>query len=97
MYRDSHLSLHSYYEVVGKVINLEGGQGLGLRVLGAYGVPIGENGQGPDLKTYAAVVEYVSVHNYPHPRLTRSSATFRYKDIFYEDESQQSNGHYSAY
>jgi hypothetical protein len=59
VFRDSHLALHSYYEIVGKVINLEGGQGLGLRVLGVCDIPLGANGQGPDLKMFAAVVEYV--------------------------------------
>ena len=41
------------------MINLEGGQGLGLRVLGTCDIPLGANGQGPDLKMFAAVVEYV--------------------------------------
>jgi hypothetical protein len=82
---------------VGKVINLEGGQGLGIRVLGAFNVPIGNNGQPPDLKLYAAVVESVLTTVFYLPRLMRDSATFRYKGIFYEDESQQSNGDYSAY
>lgn len=72
MNRDSHLSLHSYYEIVGKVINLEGGQGLGLRVLGVFDVPLGPNAQGPDLKLFAAVVD----------------ATFRYKALFFEDGNQ---------
>ena len=44
------------------MINLEGGQGLGLRVLGVYDVPLGPNGQGPDLKMFAAVVEYVLIY-----------------------------------
>lgn len=44
------------------MINLEGGQGLGLRVLGVYDVPLGPNGQGPDLKIFAAVVEYGLMH-----------------------------------
>ena len=46
---------------MGKVINLEGGQGLGLRVLGVCDVPVGASGQGPDLKMFAAVVEYVLI------------------------------------
>ena len=68
---DSHLSLHSVYEVVGKVINLEGGQGLGIRVLGATVWPKNEEtGQAVDMKAYEAVVD----------------ATHRYKGIFYADE-----------
>lgn len=71
---DSHLSLNSLYEVVGKVINLEGGQGLGIRVLGASEWPKTESGQLPDLKLFEAVVD----------------ATHRYKGIFYEDDGEGS-------
>lgn len=44
------------------MINLEGGHGLGLRVLGTYDVPLGVNGQGPDLRMFAAVVEYALLY-----------------------------------
>lgn len=55
------------------MINLEGGQGLGVRVLGTTEWP-GRNVEGsvmaaPDLKAYEAVVD----------------ATHRFKEIFYED------------
>ena len=72
MSRDSHLSLHSYYEVVGKVISLSEGAGEGIRVLGATEWPKNEaTGQGPDMKAYEAVVE----------------ATHRWKGIFYEGDT----------
>ena len=59
------------YEIVGKVINLEGGQGLGIRVLGATLWSKNETtGQNADLKAFEAVVD----------------ATHRYKSIFYADE-----------
>jgi len=62
--------MNSMYEVVGKVINLDGGQGLGIRVLGATEWPKNENGQLPDLKAFEAVVD----------------ATHRYKEIFYDGD-----------
>lgn len=63
--------MHSLYEVVGKVINLEGGHGLGIRVLGATQWPKNEQtGQTADLKAFEAVVD----------------ATHRYKSIFYADQ-----------
>jgi len=91
--------VHSYYEIVGKVINLEGGQGLGLRVLGVTDIPLGAKGQGPDLKLFAAVVECVFIY-FPQPfqaALIGDSATLKYKDMFYADDGGQSNGDYSAY
>lgn len=68
--RDSHLSPQSLYEVVGKVISLEGGAGLGIRVMATTEWPKNEKGQTPDLKIYEAVVE----------------ATHKYKEIFYVDQ-----------
>ncbi|KAK4943059.1 hypothetical protein LTR10_017258 [Elasticomyces elasticus] len=59
----------SMYEIVGKVINLDGGQGLGLRVLHNTEWPRNEQGQLPDLKLFEAVVD----------------VTHRYKNIFYGD------------
>lgn len=70
--RDSHLAPQSMYEVVGKVINLEGGAGLGIRVMAATEWPKNEKGQTPDLKLYEAVVE----------------ATHKYRGIFYQDEDK---------
>lgn len=67
--RDSHLSPQSIYEVVGKVINLEGGAGLGMRVMAATEWPKNERGQLPDLRLYEAVVD----------------ATHKYREIFYQD------------
>lgn len=67
--RDSHLSPQGMYEVVGKVINLEGGAGLGIRVMAATEWPKSDKGQAPDLKLYEAVVE----------------ATHKYREIFYQD------------
>jgi hypothetical protein len=64
--------------VIGKVINLEGGQGLGVRVLGATEWPAASAGRGlgsaagggvVDMKAYEAVVD----------------ATHRFKEMFYED------------
>lgn len=69
--RDSHLSVNSLYEIVGKVINLEGGHGLGIRVLSSTIWPKNEQGQLPDIKLFEAVVD----------------ATHRYKNIFYEGEA----------
>ncbi|OAP62984.1 hypothetical protein AYL99_02211 [Fonsecaea erecta] len=67
--RDSHLSVGSMYEIVGKVTNTDGGHGLGLRVLSSTEWPRNENGQLPDLKLFEAVVD----------------VTHRYKNIFYGD------------
>lgn len=62
-----------------------------------YDIPAGPSGQGPDLKLFAAVVEYVwRTLSIPETWLIRDSATFKHKVIFYEDENQ-SNGNYSAY
>ena len=66
--RDSHLSVNSLYEIVGKVIELQGGHGLGVRVLSSTEWPKNEQGQAPDQKLFEAVVD----------------ATHRYKSIFYE-------------
>jgi len=60
------------YEIVGKVVNIEGGHGLGVRLLSHTEWPRNENGQFPDLKLFEAVVD----------------ATHRYKNIFYEDEGE---------
>lgn len=70
--RDSHLSPQGMYEVVGKVINLEGGAGLGIRVMAATEWPKNDKGQTPDLKLYDAVVE----------------ATHKYREIFYQDQEK---------
>lgn len=67
--RDSHLAVGSMYEIVGKVINADGGQGFNLRVLSSTEWPRNEQGQLPDMKLYAAVVD----------------VTHRYKEIFYGD------------
>ena len=68
----SHTSLHSTYEVVGKVLTLDGGMGLGLRVLAATEWPKNaDTGAVIDLKAYEAVVD----------------ATHRCKGIFYANES----------
>ena len=56
------------YEIVGKVINLDGGDGLGVKVLYSTEWPKNDRGELPDIKLFEAVVE----------------ATHRYKDIFYE-------------
>jgi hypothetical protein len=74
--RDSHLQLQSLYEVVGKVLPLEGGHGLGLRVLSSTLWPKNERGELPDVKLFEAVVD----------------ATHRYKEIFYEDGDAKMNG-----
>lgn len=57
---------------MGKVIDLEGNHGLGIRVLSTTEWPKNENGQTPDLKLFEAVVD----------------ATHRYKDIFYEGNGE---------
>ncbi|KAL6248383.1 hypothetical protein RBB50_004638 [Rhinocladiella similis] len=76
--RDSHVSVGSMFEIVGKVINLDGGQGLGLRVLNATEWPRNENGQLPDIKLFEAVVD----------------VTHRYKSIFYGDNENGTDGGY---
>lgn len=60
------------YEVLGKVINLEGGQGLGLKVLTATEWPKNERGMAADFKLWEAVVE----------------ATHKHREIFYIDEDK---------
>lgn len=65
---DSHLQVNAMYEIVGKVINLEGGQGLGIRVLSSTEWPKNERGEVPDLKLFEAVVD----------------ATHKCRSIFYE-------------
>jgi hypothetical protein len=78
---ESHLSLHSTYEAVGKVLTLDGGMGLGLRVLGATEWPKNADTEAViDLKAYEAVVD----------------ATHRYKGIFYENESSRGAGGYGG-
>jgi len=68
---ESHLSLYSTYEVVGKVLTLDGGMGLGLRVLSATEWPKNaDTGAVIDLKAYGAVID----------------ATHRYKGILRERE-----------
>ena len=71
--RDSHLSVGTMYEIVGKVINIEGGHGLGMRVLSATAWPKNDNGQAPDMKLYEAVVD----------------ATHRYKEMFYDGGGEE--------
>ena len=78
---DSHLSLNGLYEIVGKVINLDGGQGLGIRVLSSTLWPKNERGELPDMKLYDAVVD----------------ATHRYKDIFYEGGGDGEGGGMAQY
>ncbi|RMZ88686.1 hypothetical protein DV736_g4073, partial [Chaetothyriales sp. CBS 134916] len=74
--RDSHISVNSMYEVVGKVIDLAGGQGLGIRVLSTTEWPRNARGELPDLKLFEAVVD----------------VTHRYKSIFYEGGKDTGNG-----
>ena len=79
--RDSHLSLHSTYEIVGKVLTLDGGMGLGLRVLGATEWPKNaDTGAAIDMKAYEAVVD----------------ATHRHKGIFYENDGGINGGYDGA-
>ncbi|RMD45118.1 hypothetical protein DV735_g63, partial [Chaetothyriales sp. CBS 134920] len=73
--RDSHISVNSMYEVVGKVIDLAGGQGLGVRVLSTTEWPRNDRGELPDQKLFEAVVD----------------VTHRYKSIFYEGGEDTSN------
>lgn len=75
---DSHISQQQIYEVVGKVINLDGGAGLGIRVLSATNWPKTEDGQPIDLKAFEAVVD----------------ATHRYKEIFYGAPADNADGGY---
>lgn len=64
--RDAHLRLHGVYEVVGKVVNLEGGQGEGVRLLTSTEWPdkvdekTGEVTK-VDLRVYDAVVSAIFV------------------------------------
>jgi len=76
--RESHVSVGSMFEIVGKVVNLDGGQGLGLRVLNATEWPRNENGQLPDLKLFEAAVD----------------VTHRYKNIFYGESEGGMDGGY---
>lgn len=55
--RDSHLSPQGLYEIVGKVINLEGGAGYGIRVMLAT-----EWSKNTDLKSFEALVD--ATHRY---------------------------------
>jgi hypothetical protein len=65
------------YEIIGKVITLEGGMGLGLRVLGATEWPRHpDTGAQIDIRAYEAVV----------------NATLKCKGIFYENESSGGYG-----
>ncbi|RMZ77429.1 hypothetical protein DV738_g4408, partial [Chaetothyriales sp. CBS 135597] len=73
---DSHISVNSMYEVVGKVIDLAGGQGLGIRVLSTTEWPRNARGELPDQKLFEAVVD----------------VTHRYKAIFYEGGEDTSGG-----
>ncbi|KAL9113043.1 MAG: hypothetical protein Q9227_002655 [Pyrenula ochraceoflavens] len=72
--RDSHLRLNGIYEVLGKVVNLEGGMGEGVKLLSATEWDESKVGEkGVDWRAWEAVVE----------------ATHRCKGIFYggkEDE-----------
>lgn len=70
--------MQSLYEVVGKVINLEGGAGLGLRVLTATSWQKNDAGQSIDLKVFEAVVD----------------ATHRHKEIFYGEAADDGAGGY---
>lgn len=76
--RDSHIAPQSIYEVVGKVINLEGGHGLGMRVMAATEWPKNSKGMAPDLNLYEAVVD----------------ATHRHKEIFYGDDAKSEDTKY---
>lgn len=51
------------------MVNIDGGQGLGLRVLSSTEWPRNEKGELPDIKLFEAVVD----------------VTHRYKSIFYDD------------
>lgn len=73
--RDSHLQVNAMYEIVGKVINLEGGQGLGVKVLSSTEWPKNERGELPDMKLFEAVV----------------NVTHQCKDIFYEKIDDNTN------
>lgn len=79
--RDSHLSINHLYEIVGKVMNLEGGHGLGIKVLSSTEWPKNERGELPDVKLFEAVVD----------------ATHRYKEIFYEGGGESNGGQMGHY
>ncbi|ETN41758.1 uncharacterized protein HMPREF1541_03695 [Cyphellophora europaea CBS 101466] len=70
--RDSHLQVNAMYEIVGKVINLDGGHGLGVRVLSSTEWPKNERGELPDIKLFEAVVD----------------ATHKCRSIFYEGSGE---------
>jgi hypothetical protein len=74
--RDSHLSPTHLYEIVGKVINLDGGAGLGIKVLSSCEWPKNERGELPDVKLFEAVVD----------------ATHKVREIFYEGGSSETDG-----
>ena len=65
------------YEIVGKVINLEGGAGLGIKVLSSCEWPKNERGELPDIKLFEAVVD----------------ATHKCRGIFYEGSGGAGGGH----
>ena len=69
------------YEIVGKVMDLAGGHGLGVRVLSSTEWPKNAQGQLPDQKLFEAVVD----------------ATHRYKSIFYEGGGEETNGDMGGY
>lgn len=77
---DSHLQVNAMYEIVGKVINLEGGAGTGVRVLSSCEWPKNQRGELPDMKLYEAVVD----------------VTHKCRGIFYEggaDENADMGGY----
>ncbi|ETI21354.1 hypothetical protein G647_07700 [Cladophialophora carrionii CBS 160.54] len=76
--RDSHLSVGSMYEIVGKVTNADGGHGLALRVLSSTEWPRNDQGQLPDMKLFEAAVD----------------VTHRYKNIFYGESEGGMEGGY---
>ncbi|KAJ9653507.1 hypothetical protein H2198_007289, partial [Neophaeococcomyces mojaviensis] len=59
--RDSHLSPQGLYEVVGKVVNLEGGNGYGIKVMATTEWK-NANGSKVDLAAFDAVVD--ATHRY---------------------------------
>jgi len=76
--RDSHLSVGSMYEIVGKVTNTDDGRGFALRVLSSTEWPRNEQGQLPDLKLFEAVVD----------------VTHRHKGLFYGESEGSMDGGY---
>lgn len=64
------------YEIVGKVINLEGGAGLGVKVLSSCEWPKNERGELPDVRLFEAVVD----------------VTHKVREIFYEDSGTANQG-----